>query len=239
MRFRKRPPLLVGLLFSAHPLPAVATSAAVTLAAALFGERSWPELLLVAGTVLIGQLTIGWVNDIADRKRDKVAGREDKPIALGYLPASTAAWTTAYATCALVPLAMTNGTEAGVAYLSAVLIGWIGTRVLRRSILSWLPIALSYALLPAFLSYGGSGGGSQGDPPTIAITVAAAFLGIGVHFLTSLPDLVGDNTTGMNHLPLRVAKRTGAARLLWLTSLYLVAATVAIVWVGASVGLRQ
>ena len=239
MRFRRKPPLLIGLLFSAHPLPAVATSAGVTLAAALFGERSWLELLLVAGTVLIGQLTIGWINDIADRKRDKVAGREDKPIALGYVPAGTAAWTAAYATCALVPLAMTNGTEAGIAYLAAVLVGWIGTRVLRRSFLSWLPIALSYALLPAFLSYGGSGGGSQGDPPTIALTVAAAFLGIGVHFLTSLPDLVGDNTTGMRHLPLRVAKRTGAAKLLWITGLYLVAAVVAIVWVGATVGLRQ
>ena len=239
MRFRKKPPLLVGLLFSAHPVVALATSGAVTLAAALFGGRSWEELLLVAGTVLIGQLTVGWVNDITDRKRDKQAGRDDKPIALGYVAAGTAAWTTAYATCALVPLAMTNGTEAGISYLLAVLVGWIGTRILRRSVLSWLPIAVSYALLPAFLSYGGSGGGSQGDPPTIALTVAAGFLGVGVHFLLALPDLVGDNTTGVRHLPLRVAKRTGATRLLWLTGAYLVVAVTAVIWVGATVGLRQ
>ncbi len=239
MKFRKRPPLLLSLLLAAHPGAAVAMSAGVTLAAALFGDRGWDELALVAGTVLTGQLTIGWVNDIADRKRDRQAGREDKPIALGWVPASTAAWTTAYATCVLVPLAMSNGTEAGASYLLAVLVGWVGSRVLRRSALSWLPIALSFALLPAFLSYGGLGGGSQGDPPTIALTLAAAFLGVGIHFLTALPDLVGDNTTGMNHLPLRVAKRIGAPRLLVATIGYLVLATAVVALVGSTIGLRQ
>jgi 4-hydroxybenzoate polyprenyltransferase len=239
MRFRKKPPLLIGLLLSAHPVVAVALSAGVTLAAALFGGRDWKELLLVGGTVFVGQLTIGWVNDIADRKRDKQVGRDDKPIAMGWVHASTAAWTTAYATCALVPLAMSNGTEAGAAYLIGVLVGWVGSRILRRSVLSWLPIAVSFALIPAFLSYGGYGGGSQGDPPTIALTVVAALLGIGVHFLSSLPDLVGDNTTGMRHLPLRLAKRTGATKLLWITVAYLVVVLVALVWVGATVGLRQ
>jgi 4-hydroxybenzoate polyprenyltransferase len=239
MRFRKKPPLAIGLLLSAHPMGAAAMSAGVTLAAGLFGHRDWKELLLVAGTVFVGQLTIGWVNDIADRKPDKQAGRDDKPIALGWVHASTAAWTTAYATCVLVPLAMSNGTEAGASYLIAVLVGWIGSRILRRSFLSFVPTAVSFALLPAFLSYGGYGGGSQGDPPTIGLTVVAAFLGIGVHFFTSLPDLVGDNTTGMRHLPLRVAKRTGATRLLWLTMVYLVVVVGALVWVGATVGLRQ
>jgi 4-hydroxybenzoate polyprenyltransferase len=239
MRFRKKPPLLVALLLSAHPVVAIAMSAGLTGAAALSGHRDGLELLLVAATAFVGQLTIGWVNDIADRKRDKQAGRDDKPIALGWVHASTVAWTTAYATCALVPLAMSTGTEAGTAYLLSVLVGWIGTRLFRKSILSWVPITLSFALLPAFLSYGGYGGGSQGDPPTIAMTIAAGLLGFGVHFAMSLPDLVGDNTTGMNHLPLRVAKKVGAARLLWGTGAYLVLAVVVIGWVSAGAGLRQ
>jgi 4-hydroxybenzoate polyprenyltransferase len=238
MRFRRRPPLVVGQLLTAHPMMAVAMSAGVTLAAGLFGGRGWKELALVAATVFVGQLTIGWVNDIADRERDRQAGRDDKPIALGWVHASTAAWTTAYATCVLVPLAMSNGTEAGGSYLISVVIGWIGSRLLRTSSLSWLPIATSFALFPAFLSYGGLGGGSQGDPPTVALTVAAAFLGIGVHFFAALPDLVGDNTTGMSHLPLRVARKVGAARLLWITAAYLVLAVAAVGYVGATVGLR-
>ena len=42
------------------------------------------------------------------------------------------------------------------------------------------------------------------------MTVLAALLGIGIHSLTSLPDLVGDNHPGVSSLPLRVALRTGA-----------------------------
>ena len=52
-----------------------------------------------------------------------------------------------------------------------------------------------------------------------------AVLGLFVHFLTSLPDLVADNLSGVRHLPLRVALRTGAPRLLVLT----LAATVVVV----------
>ena len=79
---------------------------------------------------------------------------------------------------------------------------------------------MSFGLLPAFLSYGGLGGGLHGGPPTLAMTVLAALLGIGVHFLTALPDLVEDNQTGVRHLPLRIALRTGAPRLLWISTAF-------------------
>ena len=38
------------------------------------------------------------------------------------------------------------------------------------ALLSWLPWAVSFALYPAYLSYGGWGGGAQGGPPTVAMT---------------------------------------------------------------------
>ena len=50
------------------------------------------------------------------------------------------------------------------------------------------------------------------------MTVLAALLGVGMHFLTALPDLVEDNETGVRHLPLRIALRTGAPRLLWIST---------------------
>jgi hypothetical protein len=62
---------------------------------------------------------------------------------------------------------------------------------------------------------------------------------LGIHFLLALPDLVGDNNTGMTHLPLRIAKRIGAPRLLWITTAYVVLAVAALVWVGIAQGLRQ
>ena len=52
------------------------------------------------------------------------------------------------------------------------------------------------------------------------MTVLAALLGVGIHFLDALPDLVEDNETGVRHLPLRIALRTGAPRLLWISTAY-------------------
>jgi 4-hydroxybenzoate polyprenyltransferase len=71
------------------------------------------------------------------------------------------------------------------------------------------------------------------------MTVLAALLGIGIHFLNTLPDLVQDNETGMRHLPLRIALRTGAPRLLWISLAYTVVVAVALVVAAFTVGLRQ
>ena len=111
--------------------------------------------------------------------------------------------------------------------------------VLRRTAFSWLPWAASFGLLPAFLSYGGWGGQAEGEPPTLLVTAIAALLGIAVHFLLALPDLVDDNADGLRHLPLRVALRTGAPRLLWITVAVTVFLAVSLVVALATVGLRQ
>ena len=105
--------------------------------------------------------------------------------------------------------------------------------------LSWLPYAVSFDLLPAFLSYGGLGGGMHGAPPTLAMTVLAALLGIGIHFLNVLPDLVEDKETGVRHLPLRIALRIGAPKLLWISTGYTVLVAAGIVIAALTVGVRQ
>jgi 4-hydroxybenzoate polyprenyltransferase len=110
---------------------------------------------------------------------------------------------------------------------------------LKLTPLSWLPYAVSYALLPAFLSYGGLGRGLHGGPPTVLMTVLAAVLGVGVHFLTTLPDLVEDNQTGVRHLPLRIALRTGAPRLLWISTAVTALTGAGLVIAALTVGLRR
>ena len=102
-----------------------------------------------------------------------------------------------------------------------------------------MPWAASYGLLPAFLSYGGWGGAADGDPPTLVMTVLAALLGVAVHVLLALPDLVADNEDGLRHLPLRLALRTGAPRLLWITVAVAVFLVASLAVAGATVGLRQ
>jgi 4-hydroxybenzoate polyprenyltransferase len=158
---------------------------------------------------------------------------------MGWIDPGTVNFATACAVLLVVPLSMANGTAAGLAHLAAVLSAWLYDFVFRSTVLSWLPYAVSFGLLPAFLSYGGLGGGLHGAPPTVEVTVAAALLGIGIHFLGALPDLVEDNETGVRHLPLRIALRIGAPRLLWISIVYTVLALAGLVAAAATVGLRQ
>ena len=238
MKLRKQRGTVSSLVLACHPLPTAAMTIVLTAAAALSG-RSGVECLLVAATVLTGQLTVGWINDVVDADRDRRVGRRDKPVAMGWLDPGTVTFATACAFLVVVPLSVANGTVAGIAHLAAVLSAWAYNFWFKRTVLSWLPYAVSFGLLPAFLSYGGLGGGYHGGPPTIAMTVLAGLLGIGIHFANTLPDLVEDNETGVRHLPLRIALRIGAPKLLWITTAYTVLVAAGLVIAALTVGLRQ
>ena len=190
-------------------------------------------------TVLVGQCLLGWDNDLVDEAADRADERVDKPLVAGPLDRGTVGFALACGMLLVVPLSMSGGITAGVSYLLSLLVALAGNRWLRRGALSWLPWAVGFALYPAFLSYGGWGGGATGHPPTVAITVAAAVLGLGVHVLTSLSGLVEDNRAGRRHLPLRLALRVGAPRLLALSAVFCVLVLAVLAWVGATVGLSQ
>ena len=228
----------VLLVRAAHPRQALLTAVAVAGAAALAG-RPAPELGLVLVTVLVGQVIIGWHNDLVDLRRDRADETPGKPLAAGTLDPGTVWFALACAALLVVPLALSNGVTAGTAYLLALAVGLLGNVALRRGLLSWVPWAASYALYPAFLSYGGWGGAHVGEPPEISITVLAALLGVCVHVLRALPGLVADNRDGRRHLPLRIALRTGAPRLLWITVALTALVLVALGLEGARVGLSQ
>lgn len=244
----------VLLLRAAHPRQALLTAAGLAVAAAISG-RAAPEVALVFATVLVGQAVLGWHNDLVDRRRDEADAQEAlkeagakgeksgdgaaKPIASGLLDPGTVWFALICAVLLVVPLSVSNGVTAGCAYLASVAIGLVGNVVLRGGLLSWLPWAAAYALYPAFLSYGGWGGAATGNPPEIAMVALSAAVGIGVHVLCALPGLVADHRNGLRHLPLRIALKIGATRLLVLALAWTVLALVGLLVVGNSVGLSQ
>ena len=235
-RFARLTPVL--LVHAAHPRQAVLTAVALALAAAVSG-RAPREVGLVAVTVLVGQGLLGWDNDLVDESADRADERATKPLVSGDLERGTLGFWLACAVLLVVPLSLSSGIDAGLSYLLSLVVGVLGNRLLRTGPWSWLPWAVAFALYPAYLSYGGWGGGAEGHPPTIEMTVAAGLLGIGVHILTSLRGLVDDNRAGRRHLPLRLALRVGAPRLLVLTGLYCALVIGAILAVGSTVGLSQ
>lgn len=227
-----------ALLQAAHPRTA-ALSALGTAAAAAASGRAPREVALVAATVLVGGAVLGWHNDLVDRDRDRRHRTPGKPLAQGRLEPGTVWFALTCGVLLLVPLAVTNGITAASAYLLAVVVGVLGNVLLRRGLLSWLLWAASYALLPAFLSYGGWGGQALGDPPTLEITALAALLGVGVHVLLGLFGLLPEHADSWRSLPLRLGRRLGSARLLVTTGLYLALVTAGMVAAGLSVGLAQ
>ena len=228
----------VLLVRAAHPRQAVLTAAGLAVSAALSG-RPAREVGLVAVTVLVGQALLGWDNDLVDESADRADGRTTKPLVGGGLDRGTLGFWLACAVLLVIPLALSSGINAGLAYLISLTVGVLGQRYLRAGPLSWLPWAIAFALYPAYLSYGGWGGAADGHPPTIAMTVTAALLGVCVHVLVALRGLVDDNRAERRHLPLRLALRLGAPRLLFLTCLYCALLIGVLVLLGGTVGLSQ
>lgn len=195
-----------GLLRACHPLPTVGVTLLAALLAAAFGSDSASGARAVAA-VAAGQLSVGWCNDRLDLRRDRAAARQDKPLVTGAVrPATvgTAAWA---ALLVCVALSLACGLLAGAVHLVCVGAAWTYNLWLKRTALSWLPYALAFGLLPAFLTLT-----LPGRPwPPLWLTVAAALLGTSAHFANVLPDMEDDIEGGVRGLPQRIGRRGAVA----------------------------
>ncbi|MCX4529813.1 UbiA family prenyltransferase [Streptomyces sp. NBC_01551] len=212
--------VLVGLLKACHPVPAAAVTVFAAALAVAVGRG--PGGAAVTGcAVAAGQLSVGWCNDRVDLRRDLATGRPDKPLVAGAVrPAAvTAAALTALLLC--LPLSLACGPLAGAAHLSGVAAAWAYNLWLKGTAASWLPYALAFGLLPAFVTLG-----LPGAPwPPLWLTAAAALLGAGAHCANVLPDIEDDLATGVRGLPHRLgARRAGA-----LAALLVLGSTLALV----------
>lgn len=204
MKARRR---AVALVRACHPGPTLAVtvlSAAYAVSVGLDPLR----VVLVAAAVLAGQLSIGWGNDLIDVERDRTVGRDDKPLAVGDVPASTVRESCVVATFATVVLSLSCGLAAGLVHMGCVAAGWAYNAGVKATALSWLPFAVAFGGLPVFITLSAPG---VGLPPWW-IPTAGALLGVGAHLVNVLPDLGDDEATGVRGLAHRVGSR-GAALL--------------------------
>ena len=189
------------LLASSHPQPTAAVTALTTVLAVAAGRGATSVLIGLA--VLCGQLSIGWANDALDADRDRAAGRLDKPVARGEIEARTVGIAAGVAAGLCVPLSLLCGVAAGLAHLVGVASGWAYDLGLKRTLLSPLPYAVAFGLLPAFVTLG-----LPGQPwPHAWVLLAGALLGMGAHFLNVVPDIEADRAAGVRGLPQRIGGR--------------------------------
>jgi 4-hydroxybenzoate polyprenyltransferase len=198
-------PLIRALALAAHPIPLVAVTA---ISAGLVALADLPvgRGALVTGTMFTGVLSISWSNDYLDAERDRAVVRSDKPVATGAIQPRVAG------IAALVALVFTLGFSAalgwfgGAAALAVVLCGWAYNLGLKATVLSWLPYAIAFGMLPAVATL------SASPPrwPAIWALAAGGLLGVAAHLANVLPDLGDDLTTGVRGLPHRIGARATA-----------------------------
>ena len=191
---------VLGLVRACHFQPTLAVVALTTGLAALSG-RGAAGCVAVALAVLAGQLSTGWSNDWFDAVRDRSVGRTDKPIVAGTVSVGTVRRAACLALVAAVPLSLLSGWRAAVVHLVALASAWAYNLGVKATVLSPVPYAVSFGLLPAFVTLG-----LPGHPwPRPALMVATGLLGVGAHFINTLADREDDARSGIAGLPQRMS----------------------------------
>ena len=196
---------LKALLTAAHFGPTMI----VTSIAFLLAYRLWWEgpAYLIAITVFLGQLIIGWSNDIYDYQDDLKHNRLNKPLVAGNITISELK----IATFFLTPIAVVSnlfgplGVKGGSVYLLGVACGLAYNFYFKFSPLSPIPYAIACAALPASIFY------AVNLPPPKWVLAVGSLLGITFHFLNVLKDLSQDLDSKIGGLPQRLGKTTSVA----------------------------
>ena len=177
----------------------------ITTISFLLAARLWWEgpAYLIAFTVFLGQLLIGWSNDIYDYQDDLKHNRENKPLVSGQLQIENLK----KATFILLPIALLAnllgplGLKGGAVYLLGVGCGIAYNFYFKFRITSPLVYFIALAALPASIFY------AVDRNPPLWVLATSSLLGVAFHFANVLKDLSADRDSNIGGLPQRLGRR--------------------------------
>jgi len=138
---------IAGLLRLAHPLPTL-LNALVAAALTMIAGGSTSQAAFAALTMLGVHTSIGAMNDLLDRERDK--GRAEKPLVGGSVtPREARAMVVIAATVGFAAASALSSMSVTIAAAGATL-GYLYNAGIKRTPISFLPFAIGVALIPAF-----------------------------------------------------------------------------------------
>jgi 4-hydroxybenzoate polyprenyltransferase len=180
----------------------------ITAISFALGTQLWWEgpAYVIAFTVFLGQLIIGWSNDLYDYQDDLKHNRTNKPLVAGTITPENLRRTTFI----FIPIAVIAnligplGLKGGSVYLLGVGCGIAYNFYFKFSPLSPLPYAIALAALPASVYY------AVDRMPPLWILAGGSLLGVGFHFLNVLKDIEKDQSSSIKGLPQIVGKRASA-----------------------------
>jgi 4-hydroxybenzoate polyprenyltransferase len=192
----------------------------ITAISFALGTQLWWEgpAYVIAFTVFLGQLIIGWSNDLYDYEDDLKHNRTNKPLVAGTITPENLRRTTFI----FIPIAVIAnligplGLKGGSVYLLGVGCGIAYNFYFKFSPLSPLPYAIALAALPASVYF------AVDRTPPLWILAGGSLLGVGFHFLNVLKDIEKDQSSSIKGLPQIVGKRASAVIAMVLISIAIV-----------------
>jgi len=192
---------LRSILRASHLGPTLA----VTLVSFLLATALWwegPAYFISIG-VFLGQLLVGWTNDLNDYQDDLKHNRMGKPLVSGELTKTSLLRAVKIITpiAVVVNLFGPLGIEGGSLYLFGIGMGVAYNFYFKSTVLSPLPYALAFAAFVSSIVIATD----QNVP--IWLVLAGALFGVAAHFANVLKDLDQDLTSGIKGLPQRLGKK--------------------------------
>ena len=190
-----------GLRLASHFGPTViVTTISLTLS---FFYTSWQNAIMIAFGVALGQLVVGWSNDLYDYADDLKHQRMNKPLVKGTITRELLM----RCLIIMVPLSfLANllgplGIKGGLVYMFGIACGVAYNLYFKFNIFSPLPYALAFAALPSSIVI------AQEQTAPVWMWLGGALFGVAAHFVNVLKDIDEDQISGIGGLPQRLGMR--------------------------------
>jgi 4-hydroxybenzoate polyprenyltransferase len=193
---------LFSLIRASHLGP----TSAVTFISFLLATSLWWEgpALVIAFGVFLGQLLVGFTNDLYDYPDDLKHNRIDKPLVSGKITTAKLRKAIKIVTplAILVNLFGPLGVKGGLIYLLGVGLGISYNFYFKFTFLSPLPYALAFAALAGCIVV------ATDRTPPLWLLISASALGVAAHFANVIKDIEADLKSEIMGLPQRLSKKT-------------------------------
>ena len=188
-------PQVVGLLKAAHFGPTVLV-VSITFVLALT-QFSIGDAAFIALAFLLGQLVVGWTNDLVDFPRDKAADRVNKPLVAGTITESTLkiCVVVALVSALIISLVSPLGISGSAVHFLALLSATAYNVKLKSTVFSVAPYVFSFGALPWAIYL------AAGTRPPTWIVLGFILFASAFHFLNVLKDLETDIAQQVMGLP--------------------------------------
>jgi poly(3-hydroxybutyrate) depolymerase/1,4-dihydroxy-2-naphthoate octaprenyltransferase len=186
---------LRGLVQACHFGPTMMVSTvAFLIAQALWWEG--PAYVIAIG-VLLGQLIVGWTNDLHDYDDDLKHNRVVKPLVAGLITPKQLRTAIFVVTplAVIVNLFGPLGLKGGAVYLLGIAFGLAYNFYFKYTALSPLPYVIAFAALPASIVL------AVDETPPLWMMAAGSLLGVAAHIANVLKDFDEDGLSGIRSFP--------------------------------------